>query len=291
MSIVIITGATGFLGSTIAKALITGGHRVIALKRSFSDIYRLIDIQSELVFYDIEHLDYVRPFTEHGHIDAVIHTSTCYGRAGETSTQVFQANTAFPLRLLDASISFNTDTFFNTDTILSPYLNTYALSKKHFSDWGRLLASDSRIRFINIRLEHLYGTGDDLSKFTTWVAKSCLNNVPEIKLTAGEQCRDFIYIEDAVSAYMQMLRCASDLGSGFQEIDLGSGETVTIRRFVEMVHRISGSNSNLVFGAIPYRENEIMESNAKIKPLLTLWWECKTGLEEGITNMIKDLRQ
>ena len=90
MSIVIITGATGFLGSTIAKALITGGHRVIALKRSFSDIYRLIDIQSELVFYDIEHLDYVRPFTEHGHIDAVIHTSTCYGRAGETSTQVYQ---------------------------------------------------------------------------------------------------------------------------------------------------------------------------------------------------------
>ena len=297
MATVILTGATGFLGSNIAKALITDGHRVIALKRSSSELHRLNEVKSELIFYDIENLDYVHPFTEHGHVDAVIHTATCYGRQGEKPSHIFQANTIFPLHLLEASLFFktasflNTDTYFNTDTILSSYLNIYALSKKYFVELGRLMAFDKRIRIINIRLEHLYGPGDNLSKFSTWIANSCLNNISDIKLTPGEQSRDFIYIADAVSAYMQILRCANELDSGFLEFELGSGVAVTVRNFVEVVHRYTESNSNLSFGKLPYRDNELMESKANIKPLLALGWECKIGLEEGISNLVKDLRQ
>ena len=276
--------------------MITDGHRVIALKRSFSDLQRLDEVKSELIFYDLEDLDFVKPFTEHGNVDAVIHTATCYGRAGETPTQVFQANTVFPLHLLEAASFFhaetfiNTDTFFNTDTILSSYLNIYALSKKHFSDWGRIIVLNDRIRFVNIRLEHLYGPGDNQSKFTYWIVQSCLKNIPDIKLTLGEQSRDFIYIADAVSAYIQILRYARDLKSGFLEFDLGSGEAVTVRNFVEAVHRLTGSNSNLSFGALLYRDNELMESKANIDPLLALGWQCKTGMDKGITKMIEQMR-
>ena len=59
--------------------------------------------------------------------------------------------------------------------------------------------------FINMRLEHFYGPGDADSKFTAHVMNSCLRNVPELKLTLGEQRRDFFYIEDVVSAYLIIL--------------------------------------------------------------------------------------
>ena len=86
---------------------ITEGYREVALKRSHSDILRLVNIQLELFFYDIEHLEYVRFFTEHGDIDAVIPTSTCYVREGKSSKQVFNSYTAFPVPLLESSTFFN----------------------------------------------------------------------------------------------------------------------------------------------------------------------------------------
>src|SRR5207344_1577562 len=105
-------------------------------------------------------------------LDAVVHTATSYGRKGEKAVAVLEANTAFPLRLMESGISFGVKTFFNTDTSLNKYMNFYALSKKQFADWGRLLAGQKKIRFINIELEHFYGPGDDDSKFTASVIRS-----------------------------------------------------------------------------------------------------------------------
>ena len=270
------------------KAFLAEGHRVIALKRSTSDMYRLAEVRNEVIFYDLDNLDLAKPFTEHGFIDAVVHTATCYGRGGESVANILETNTAFPLRLLETAIVFNTGTFFNTDTILYPYLNAYALSKKHFADWGRQLATPDGIRFINIRLEHIYGSGDDPSKFTTWVVECCVNNVTEIELTAGEQRRDFIHISDAVSAYACLLERAAELGTGFQVVDLGCGEPVSVRSFVETVHRLSSSSSTLRFGALPYREHEQMKSCADTSCLNKLGWRCRTSLTEGVANLIKE---
>lgn len=285
----ILTGATGFLGSHLARAFVQEGHRVIALKRQTSDLNRLADVRSDVIFYDLDNLDLAKPFTEQGPIDAVIHTATSYGRAGELATQVFEANTAFPLRLLETATRFNTDTFFNTDTILYPYLNAYALSKKHFTEWGRQLVAHERIRFVNICLEHMYGPGDDPKKFTTWIVDRCLKHEPEIKLTLGEQRRDFIYITDAIAAYMRLLECTTALGAGFQEVGLGSGVAGTVRSFVETVHQLCASRSHLCFGALPYRDHEQMESRANTQRLRDLGWKCHTSLREGLLNMIEAL--
>jgi CDP-paratose synthetase len=294
---IVLTGATGYLGSHLASAFVADGHEVTILKRRNSSLRRLMGLQDSLHSYDLDGLDLAEPFQARGPIDVVVHTATCYGRAGESATEVSAANTAFPLRLLEAAIScdtdtfVNTDTFFNTNAILYPHLNAYALSKKHFADWGRQLSADGTIRFVNVRLEHLYGPGDDASKFATWIVKQCLDNVPEIQLTAGEQRRDFINIADAVSAYQTVLPASGALASGFIEIGLGSGVPISVRDFVETAHRLSGSASQLRFGALPYRENEQMHSAADISGLAALGWHCRTGLEEGIRAMIGVLRQ
>lgn len=284
---VLVTGATGFLGSHVVKALLNQGHDIVILKRSFSDIWRIANVLPYLSAYDVDNCELELPFCEHGKIDAVIHTATCYGRKGERVSEVMEANTAFPLRLLETATFFNTTTFFNTATILYKYLNSYSLSKRQFAEWGRQFAEDQKITFVNIKLEHMYGPGDDDSKFVTFVIKSCMENMAELKLTPGEQKRDFIYIDDVISAYSLLLKKSAMQKEFFQEYDLGTGKAVSVRELVETVHSLTNSTAKLNFGALPYREHEIMESRADIGPLNALGWSSKVSLIDGLISTIK----
>ncbi len=280
---ILLTGASGFLGSHLAKSFVESGYEVHALIRKSSKLTRLAGYEDKLTLYFIEDgIDKV--FAINSPYKAVIHTATCYGRNNETETEIFNVNLKFPLELLENSVSFNTDTFLNTDTILYKYMNSYALSKKQFVEWGKQFASQEKIKFCNIKLEHMYGSGDDKSKFTTYIINSCINNVPVIKLTPGEQKRDFIYIDDVISAYHTLLKNNSQ--NSFEEFQLGSGEAITIREFVEEVHSITQSKSKLDFSAYPYRENEIMESKAEIRKLIRLGWEPKINLETALKKIV-----
>ena len=240
----LITGATGFLGSHLVRKFLDSGHRVAILKRNNSDLKRLDSCVSNISIFNIEEgLDV--PFKSLGHVDAVIHAATCYGRSGEKVAEIFEANTVFPLKLLEMA------TFFNTDTILYKYLNSYALSKHHFADWGKSFADSGKINFINLKLEHMYGAGDDVSKFITFVIRTCLKNEEELKLTLGEQKRDFIHIDDVVNAYEFLLANKSQLTSGFSEFGVGSGQSTSIAKLVSTIHHLAASKTKLLFGALP----------------------------------------
>jgi nucleoside-diphosphate-sugar epimerase len=114
---ILLTGATGFLGSHLIPAILAAGHEVAILKRSFSDTRRIKGYLDNVQSFDVDIVPIERPFEECGQFDCVVHTATNYGRQRETATEVFESNLAFPLRLLQ------TATFFNTATILYLYLN------------------------------------------------------------------------------------------------------------------------------------------------------------------------
>jgi CDP-paratose synthetase len=279
---ILITGATGFLGSQIVRSCVHSGHEVLILKRSFSRTDRVHDLLPQLSVYNLDQCALEQPFLDHGPIDAVIHTATNYGRNHEGLSEIFETNTLFPLRLLDLAIQHKTDVFINSDTTLDKFMNSYAFSKKQFMEWGKLAANNKWIRFINMKLEHFYGHGDDPSKFTTHVIQSCINNVAELKLTEGIQQRDFIHIDDAVSAFSLILHKYRYLNQAYLEYEIGSGEAVSIRHFVETVHRITNSRTALAFGAYAYRENEVMFTQAHIEALQWLGWTPRYSLEEGL---------
>lgn len=221
--------------------------------------------------------------------EVVVHTACAYGRQGETSLQLFDANLRLGLVILQAlRHAAQPVRFMNTGSALAPEVSLYALSKNQFAQWGRMLATQSggQLRFINVLLQHLYGPGDDASKFTTHVLHACQRNDPTLKLTAGEQARDFIYIDDVVSAYDTLLTQRHQLDTE-QDIEVGSGVAPTIRQFVETAHRLTASRTELLFGALPYRANEAMHCLANVARISQLGWAPTFDLNAGLKKTIE----
>jgi nucleoside-diphosphate-sugar epimerase len=71
--------------------------------------------------------------------------------------------------------------------------------------------------------------------------------------------------------------------------EVGSGTARSVKDFVATAHQIIGSKSNLLFGALPYRENEIMCSKANLEALTGLGWRNKVSLEEGLKNVVSSM--
>lgn len=283
---VLITGATGFLGSAVARACVAAGIKVSAIRRTHSSLDRLNGIIDHIAFYENTEEGVDAAFDHANGIDAVVHTATCYGRQGESWRTLLETNVVFPLCILEKASSLGIGLFLNIDTVLDCQTNAYALSKRQFSDWGRLRAQSEELRFVNVRLENIYGPDDDPSHFVIHVIRQCLANAESIPLTEGRQMRDFIHIDDAVAGVMQLLDASKTLSAGWSEFDLGSGHPVSIRQLVERIHHLTASQAKLCFGDIPYRPYERMESMADISKLAELGWACHVPLDDGLTQTI-----
>jgi len=280
MKTILITGATGFLGSYLLHKL-RANYRVIILKRSFSDTWRIDDILQDITSYDIDYVELKHVF-EKNNIDIIIHTATSYGKKGETISDMADANFLFPLKLLELSLSANTSLFINTDTFFHQNINLYALSKKQFLEW--LKQCNKRICVVNMKLEHMYGPGDNRSKFLVFLIRKMLQNDP-LDLTEGEQKRDFIFIDDVANAYKKVLDRFSYEEPLFFEFEVGSGKSTSIRELVQLAYQLTESRSALNFGVLPYRENEIMESEADISALVNIGWKPVMSLRDGMASM------
>ena len=275
---IIITGATGYLGFKFLNRLIEDGFNVCVVKRKSSNVSKIELLTENIKFYNNDELSIIQMFQENK-VDMIVHFSTLYGRKGETILEIKDANLDFPLLLLKHAISNNVNYFINTGTSL-PYLtNQYSLFKHQFAECLEFFSS--KITTINILLEHFYGPDDEDSKFITSMIGKMKSNVADIELTEGNQLRDFIFIEDVISAYLCVLNNITKF-AGFNVLPLGSGETVTIRKIVETIKEVSGSTSNLLFGKVPMRENELMRSDADISKLKNLGWSPKYNLNAGL---------
>lgn len=280
---ILLTGATGFLGSHLLEALLGVGYDVVILKRTTSDVWRIAHLLEGVKSYDVDKVPIEKAF-EDQRIDVVIHTACHYGRDNDPVSKVVESNLMFGLRLLDVAILFNTDTFFNTDTLLQKHLNSYTLSKKQFVEWLR--QQSDKIQMVNLKLEHMYGPMDDETKFVPWVIGQFEQQVEEIKFTKGEQLRDFIYIDDVISAYLTTLASTAYMPR-VNEFDVGTGELTSVRTFVESLKYAYEKQhgpcaTKLNFGALPYRTGEMMSVKVDNSEIIKLGWSAKTSLTDGI---------
>lgn len=286
---ILVSGSTGFLGSHLLKILLKNKYRVIALKRSTSDTFRIKHLSNHLIFYDVDEVSIESIFINNK-IDAVINTVTDYGRSGNEILSIIQTNLIFGLKLLNESLSFKVKVFINTDTILNRDLNYYSLSKAQFVDWMKLL-NLCNTKIVNLKMDHIYGPFDDDKKFVFKIINQLKSNCSEIDLTEGKQKRNFIYIDDITSAYIIILE-KYKLLSNFEQFELGTGNNIELRSFIEKIHsKISKQqvlNTSLNFGAMPYRENENMDVNIDSSRIKELGWESKISIDEGISKTINE---
>lgn len=286
---IMITGGSGFLGSALARHFSDRGDSVFLLLRLDSELHRLRGYESKLHVERYSTDSDIKTIVIRVQPDIIIHTACSYGRNGENTLHIIDANIRLGIAVIESLLDVSHSvTFINTGTILDPEISAYALSKHQFSEWGRLIAlqSGGHLRFINVLLQHMYGPGDDISKFPAYVLYTCWQNKAELNLTPGDQKRDFIYIDDVVNAYETLVNRYNELDL-VHDIEVGSGEAPTVRNFVEVVHRLTGSSTSLRFGALPYRENETMHCEADISVIKSLGWKPFYSLENGIKETIK----
>lgn len=285
---ILITGGTGFLGSNLVVDMLAKGYSVSLLLRSSLNLKRINNIKQlcHLEYYESE-TDIIKFIKKVGP-DVIIHTACSYGRNGESELKIIDANLKLGLALIEGCIEIGKPcSFINIGTILDRYNSPYALSKNQFSEWGKYMSGISnQFVFINVLLHHMYGPGDDISKFPTYILHACYNNKNFIKLTNGDQCLDFIYIDDVVYAISTIIDSIKKF-SRFIDIEIGSGIASSVKTFVEMIHALTLSKTKLLFGALPYRKKELMYSQANISMLSLMEWKPKYDLKAGLKKTIK----
>ncbi len=297
METVLLTGSTGFLGSHLLAGLLKDNYNVVILKRSFSNTWRITNLLSKIKAYDIDSVSLETAFKENK-IDAVIHTATTYGKKESDYSSIIESNLLLPVKLLDLSSHyqtesfFNADSFFNTSDLNYKYLSHYSLSKQQLVEWLKILSK--KVQIVNLKLEHLYGPKDGDNKFVVWLIRECIKSGAVIKLTKGEQKRDFIYVSDAVNAFLLALKKRKQL-SKYSEFEVGTGEATSIKTFALNVKQTVCDVLNidkstfLDFGAIPDIEGELMESKADNAGLIQLGWNNSVNLKNGLEKTIKDI--
>jgi nucleoside-diphosphate-sugar epimerase len=286
---VLLTGATGFLGSHILAMLLREGHRVIALTRNASNTHRVAGLLRQcMAIFNIDAGPLATPF-ETNHIDLIIHCATQYGRKTTDPRELISANLTLPLSLLHHASRHDVTAFINSDTILDMNINAYALSKKQFREW--LTFYSNQIQCCNVALEHFYGPKDDQTKFVARIIHDLITEVDAIELTAGHQKRDFVYIDDVVLAFSHIVDTVLQRPKGLHRFEVGTGHTTTIRDFVTLAAQLTHNRrTQLLFGKLPYRDNEIMESHVDTASLRELGWQPQVSLVDGLRTTIAEER-
>jgi nucleoside-diphosphate-sugar epimerase len=130
---ILLTGATGFLGSNLLKSLINNNHTISILVRSKSVLNRISKVHSKINIHDINQINFHNVICENK-IDGIIHCATNYGRGNIKSYEILESNLIMPLQLIQAAVDCRVKFFINTDTILDKGISEYALSKYQFRE-------------------------------------------------------------------------------------------------------------------------------------------------------------
>jgi nucleoside-diphosphate-sugar epimerase len=136
-----------------------------------------------------------------------------------------------------------------------------------------------------LRLFGIYGPYDREDKFVPRVIRACLAETP-IDLTRGEQVRDYIFIGDAVQAFVSLVK--TERFPAGEIVNLAGGAPYSIKRIGETAAKFLNGNGLLRWGVQPYRPDEmktLLARTDKAKRLLA--WSASTSMEEGLKQTVQ----
>jgi CDP-paratose synthetase len=284
---IVVTGATGFLGRRVVKALSTTGHTVFGISRNpHGASLSGVRVGAWLPWQPIA-VGEIAP-------ELLVHCSTSYGRDGESGADLREANIEAPLRLWSelaergASL-VAADTFFRKPGLNYAYLEAYATGKAEFAERAGSIAHRAGVPAVFGLIEHMYGPDDDLAKGIHSLVHKIIHGSGRLPLTNGLQRRDFVHVDDVAAALAHLIDVRFPVGR--LDVPIGTGVSTPLRVFLEMVRHVSGSFVELGFGDLPRRTGEPEDSFADLAVLSSLGWTAKVSLADGVADLVRAARQ
>lgn len=296
---VLLTGATGFTGSHVARLLVANGCDVYAVIRPGSNTWRINDIMPSLQVLSCDLTDASKLGTQLERVrpDMCIHLAwyIAPGRTwtgmGNISALTSSLNLAVRLselgckKFLAAGTCIEYDTNWGYLSEISPTKpsNLYGASKLALYNVLEQVSKLSGMQVAWLRFFYLYGPADeDEQRLVPSVILSLLRD-EKVKVTPGEQIRDYLYVED-VAAAVWAVACSELTGA----VNVGSGKPVTIREVVSIVGALLNKPEMIEFGALQYRQGDPMFICANNRRLLeNTTWTPAFSLDKGLQQTIE----
>jgi len=307
---VLVTGATGIVGSWLCRELIARGANVVALVRDpdpQSELYRSGDVlRTSVVAGPLE--DYAtveRAINEH-EVTTVFHlgAQTIVGTAQRSPIQTFKSNIEGSWNVLEACrrlgdqvravVVASSDKAYGDQPDL-PYhedmpllaCHPYDVSKSCTDMLARTYAVSYGLPTVIARCGNIYGGGDlNWSRIVPGTIRSILRGEPPIIRSDGQYVRDYLYVRDAVSAYLHLADAViDDAAVRGEAFNFSTESWVTVLEIVDTIRKRMGSD--LVPRVLDQAKAEIKsQSLSAARAKRELGWSAAWDLDRGLDETI-----
>jgi nucleoside-diphosphate-sugar epimerase len=261
MSRVLITGATGFIGSPALEAMLARGHEVHAAARRPRPrrddvVWHEVDLLEggaaerlvaasqatgllHLAWYAVPGSFWSAPENERW-IDASLRLLRAFGEAG--GRRAVMAGTC-------AEYRWGADVLREQVTPLEP-ATLYGACKHATHVAASAIARELDVSLAWGRIFFLYGPGEARGRLVSSVVRGLLQG-EEVPSTHGRQRRDFMHVADVARAFVELLD-ARATGA----VNIASGKAVAVREVVRLIEQATGARGRVRFGAVPTRPGD-----------------------------------
>lgn len=297
---VLVTGGAGFVGACVVRALLARGHRVHVLLRASSRPWRLADVLHQVVVHraDLNDANQVRNAFADASPEAVLHLAAYGAYESQADARlILKTNILGTFNLLEASIAGGVKVFINTgssseygfksqpmreDDRLEPN-SYYAVAKAAQSHLCALTAKKSEMAIGVFRLFSAYGPWEEPTRLMPTILRRARAGLP-LEMVHPAVARDFVYVDDVVDA---LLNWTANTKLKGEIVNLGTGRETTLREVVDTVLELTGSRSEVRWGAMAARHWDSHRWSADpTHAEQLLGWKAKHDLRQGLSKML-----
>lgn len=287
---ILLTGATGFIGSPILRMLAADGDEVHAVSSRAVSSARDGNIfyhQGDLLNRDerqtlVEQIQATHLLHLAWEVDYDSPLNFDWVQASFELVREFQKQGGERAVLAGTCYEYDAESGYYTEgkTPLRPH-TTYAECKDVLRRWVTAYAATVNLRFAWARIFFTYGPGESPGRLVPSVIQSLLNAQPA-PCSHGEQVRDYLHVYDVASACIALLR--SDMQGA---VNVASGHPVRIKDLIEIIARELNQSDLVRLGAIEAGPSEpafLVANTQKLRD--ELGWTPSFTLEAGLKHTI-----
>lgn len=286
---VIVTGATGYIGSNIVKYFCKGGVQVGIICRDTSSMDLLQSVENSITIFkyteDVAAMaNYIMEFQP----DVMFHLASCFvsEHKPEQIDDIIDSNIKFPTHLLEAMSVAGVKRIVNASTAWQNYNDEdynpvclYAASKEAFEDILKYYSEAKGIEAISLAIFDSYGPGDPRKKIIHFLNR-IVKTGETLDMSAGEQELDMVYIDDIVSDFIYAAELLMNGDRHEDKYYIRSGQIVTLKELVRIFEHVYDTRLHINWGARPYRIREVMKLARRGNPINPN--AKRVSLEEGL---------